>query len=209
MAKTSKEKSKTYHHGDLKQALVDGAVRRVEQNGVKGFSLRAVAGEVNVSSGAPYHHFRDAQALLTAVAERGFRQLNMALNTASEAAGTYPDKLAGIGTAYVLFALEKPQLFALMRQPEYWTGPDAGALQEARAATYGALASVVDGCLPEETETARKDACMAAWSFVEGLALLATDGRLQTLSPDEAPEDIARRLVGCFSPHSFSKGDQQ
>src|SRR5690242_14204186 len=67
--------NKPYHHGDLQNALVDAAQTILEREGPAALSLRAVAREAGVSPAAPYHHFKDKDELITAVANRGFQML--------------------------------------------------------------------------------------------------------------------------------------
>lgn len=77
---------RTYHHGNLRAALVETAVRLVQREGIEALSLRSVARLAGVSAAAPYRHFADKRALLAAVAEEGFRLLASALRDAARAA---------------------------------------------------------------------------------------------------------------------------
>src|SRR6476661_2659571 len=91
MAKRGGVESKAgYHHGNLRQALVDATVLLLESEGPHAVTLRAVAGRAGVSHAAPYRHFADKDALLAAVAEEGFRAMAAALLTARDGAGAEP-----------------------------------------------------------------------------------------------------------------------
>jgi len=113
-----------YHHGDLSRALVDAARRILETQGPTALSLRAVAREAGVSPAAPYHHFKDKDQLLDAVAHEGWTALDAALATARAEAKNARDRLTSIGVAYVCFARDNPALYRVM----YDTARDREAL---------------------------------------------------------------------------------
>ena len=97
-----RKKTKRYHHGDLRAALVDGALRLLKERSPAELSLRAVARLAGVSQNAPYRHFASKDALLAAIAEEGFRRL--AAVTAA-ARGSPRKRLAEMGAVYVRFAI--------------------------------------------------------------------------------------------------------
>lgn len=103
----------TYHHGNLRQALVAAAVQILESEGLKSLSLRRIAREVGVSQAAPYGHFKDKAELLLAVCTLGYERFSARMQ---EEAGdsTGPAYIAGLGRGYIYFALENPALFELM-----------------------------------------------------------------------------------------------
>src|SRR3979409_903782 len=95
----------TYHHGDLRTACVDAALELLEEGGATALSLRAVARRAGVSPAAPYRHYADREALVSAVAAVGYQEL------AERLAAVHPEpataaQLAGVAVAYVQFALE-------------------------------------------------------------------------------------------------------
>ena len=106
----------SYHHGDLRRALVDAATRLVRRDGPAQVSLRQIAREAGVSHAAPYHHFSDREALLAEVARGGFEALGEALRRgAADSAGAGPlARLQGAGVGYVDFAVENPEVYRLM-----------------------------------------------------------------------------------------------
>ena len=144
----------TYHHGDLRSALLAAAWKMVEKEGVGGLSVREAARRAGVSHSAPYRHFADREALLAALVAEGFARLNAAL-----------EKRAGrdLGEAYVAFALEHPQRFRLM-----FSRAPANAHLQARFA---------DSFAHVGADAAAAGA--AAWSMVHGLALLMLEGHLE------------------------------
>jgi AcrR family transcriptional regulator len=112
-----------YHHGNLKQALLEAAVQLIAETGPRGFTLREAARRAGVSHNAPYRHFRDRDDLLAAVATDGFDRLTRAMARAAPKASPL-NRLRRSGLAYVDFALRWPQHFAAMfdapwKQPEY------------------------------------------------------------------------------------------
>ena len=161
----------TYHHGDLRAAVLGAASKIIEKQGLSGLSVREAARRAGVSHNAPYRHFPDRDALLAALATEGFSQLGKALENRSG---------REMGEAYVRFALERPQRFRLMfggllgveRYPE---------LQAQAAATYGKLEKAF-----AERGAEAQFAAAAAWSLVHGLALLLLDGHFAEAGSSDA-----------------------
>ena len=161
---------KPYHHGDLSRALVDAAQRLLETEGVSALSLRAVAREAGVSPAAPYHHFKDKNELLNAVADQGWRMLNAAIGEARAQANSVRGKLAEIGVAYVRFAREHPALYRVMydvsRERE-----DLPEYMHANESSYGQLRDTLIEAGADPTDrVGLETATMAAWSAAHGLA---------------------------------------
>jgi AcrR family transcriptional regulator len=153
----------TYHHGDLRPALLRAAARLLEKEGPAGLSLREVARRAGVSHNAPYRHFRDREALLAALAAEGFAMLGDALAHSSGRA---------MGEAYVRFALEHPQLFRLM-----FGGHLAFSRHRALAAAAGRpYQTLVEAFRAQPAIADPQMAGAAAWSLVHGLAHLLLDG---------------------------------
>lgn len=184
---TSEDASpRSYHHGDLKAALLAAAATLLGEAGPAAISLREVARRAGVSHNAPYRHFPDRDSLLAALAAEGFRALAQDME---ESGG----ELAALGQCYVRFALEQPGRFALMfsasldkaRHPE---------LQDAAAALYQRLARAVQAAAPSRDPQV---ATLAAWSLVHGLAQLLLDRQLSEaaqagLSARELSERVTR-----------------
>src|ERR1700726_2167298 len=105
--------STRYHHGDLRAACLRAAMELLEEDGAAGLSVRAVARRAGVSPGAPYRHYADRDALVSAVAAEGYRELAGYLSAAHPSPST-PDDLAAVAVAYVQFALDRPALFRVM-----------------------------------------------------------------------------------------------
>ena len=181
-------KSRPYHHGDLRRALINAAIVLVEETGPDGFTLREVARRARVSHTAPYRHFHDKNDLLAAVAEQGFTDLRAAMAKAIGPARTPLQRLQRCGAAYVAFALERTAHFRVM----FGSSLDACRQPLARTAAelaFADLMTVVAACQQADV-LPRADTCgkaRLAWSLVHGIAHLAIGRQL----PLKAPEEIA------------------
>lgn len=103
-----------YHHGNLREALVDAAMLEIDERGVAGLTLRGVARRAGVSQAAPYHHFASKEALVAELCLRGFRSLNDRIRASMESTDEPVAQLRAMGSAYVDFAREHPALFQVL-----------------------------------------------------------------------------------------------
>lgn len=125
--RTKEGTKKAYHHGNLRQVLLDDAVEMINEIGISKVSLRSLAKKAGVSHNAPYMHFKNRDALLAAIAQMGFQQLKVATEEgAFDAATSWREQLKQGCAAYVKFSVENPALFRVMfmehdaeRFPEY------------------------------------------------------------------------------------------
>jgi AcrR family transcriptional regulator len=159
-----------YHHPELRAALLRTAGKLLEKQGVAALSLRELARRAGVSHNAPYRHFADRESLLAALAAEGFAQLGRAQQGARARGG-----LRAMGEAYVRFALDNPQRFRLMFGGQLAFAGHA-ALREVATRAYEGLAGALAAQIPEAQ--AARDASLAAWALVHGLALLLLDERI-------------------------------
>ncbi|MFE3442726.1 TetR/AcrR family transcriptional regulator [Nocardia sp. NPDC059180] len=174
----------SYHHGDLPGALVRAAVELLEEGGASELSLRAAARRAGVSTAAPYRHFADRDALLSAVAAVGYRELATDL-AAAHPAPTTADDLSAIAIAYVRFALDRPGLFRVMfAEPCDPTSPERLAATEAIKAYVTSIAQQV---FPESDPEAMTT---ALWALVHGLAFLYLDGKFDASSAEVVAERV-------------------
>lgn len=114
MARKAADEDRPYHHGDLRRGLIEAAERILEREGPNALSLRAVAREAGVSAAAPYHHFKDKDELLAAVAHTGFEMMGEQMRKAAETVDDPGKRVNAIGVAYVCFARDNPALYHLM-----------------------------------------------------------------------------------------------
>src|SRR6185295_18921695 len=113
-ARLARKPADQYHHGDLRRALLQAALRTIQKQGVHALTLRAVGEELGVSRSALYRHFADKAALLTVVAREGFRMLRLELEGAWERAGKGRAGFDAMGEAYVRFAVAEPAHYRVM-----------------------------------------------------------------------------------------------
>lgn len=159
-----------YHHGDLRNALLEAALIILERDGEAGLGLRDLARAVGVSPAAPYRHFDSRAALLEALAVTGFQRFTRAMADVSVADPA--DMLSAMGKTYVLFALNNAALFRLMFSPQLKRDNRPG-LRMAAEAAFATLRHVSGG----DTREGRI-AALAAWARVHGLAVLLLDGQI-------------------------------
>lgn len=167
-----------YHHGDLRQSLIDAAIAIIESGDLAQLSLREVARRVGVSHNAPYRHFSDKDALLSAVAEQGFQKLRQATEQASNETVNADQRLRAIGTAYVQFALNNPVYYRVMFS--LYQGRQDEGLKTAMAQTFAVLLSAIQQ--GQQTGVFRTgdplSMAQVAWASVHGIAMLIIDGQL-------------------------------
>jgi len=173
-------KPKRYHHGDLREALLEAGLAIIAETGIGELSLRQVARRAGVSHNAPYHHFADKSSLLAALAEQGFAALAGEIQVARAAAGGPRARLEAVGIGYVRFALRAPAQFRLMFRPELVV-PDANP-EVARSTTPVLdilIESVIDAQRAGEAPAGDPmPIVLTCWSAVHGLATLWLDGPL-------------------------------
>ena len=191
-----------YHHGALREALLEQAERTVRGRGADALSLRELAREVGVSHGAPRRHFPDRQALLDAVAEAGFDRLGAELRAAADGAGEeFEPRLRATAAAYVRFATRDPALLDLMFAGKH--RETSGALHEAAENAFAVMLELIaqgqaEGALePGEPERVG----LVLFSTIQGIASLVCAGIVQ---PDQLEalvvDAIAHFLRGSRAP---------
>ena len=164
--------SRPYHHGDLSRALVEAASRLLAREGASALSLRAVAREAGVSAAAPYHHFKDKNELLNAVAKLGFEQMGEAMHNSIENAASPAERLNAVGVAYVSFARENNALYKVM----YEAGRDRDSRTAPSGETEGlslVMQSIRDNAPPNAADIDIQLAQIAGWCAAHGLAEMA------------------------------------
>ena len=167
---------KSYHHGDLRTALLDATTELVRECGIEGLSLREVSRRAGVSHTAAYNHFADKSALVAAFVDASFARFRSALEAARDA-GTDPrDALRRVGIAYVLFAHANPQEFKIMFRPEL-SRLDVLDGSSCAMESYGVLVQSVATALEAGAIAGDADAIVrVSWAVVHGLAALIVDG---------------------------------
>lgn len=183
---------RSYHHGELRDAMIDEAIVEVRRQGLDHLSLRSVASSIGVSPSAAYHHFQDKEELLTAISRRAAQILNESIIAAAESvAGDDRDstirRVTAAGRAYVDFALDEPHLFRAAFSGLCPTPDDPG---------FQYFIGLLDQLVATNAirPTARTGVEQVLWATVHGIAMLTLEGHLDR---NEIPTYLAttRRLL--------------
>ncbi|MFP2926818.1 TetR/AcrR family transcriptional regulator [Pyxidicoccus sp. 3LG] len=195
---------RTYHHGDLRQALVDATLALIRQEDVGAVSLREVARRAGVSAAAPYHHFRDKNALLASVAEEGYRALNRHMEAVfAEGPDARPaEVLRRLARCYVRFALEHPAHFRVMFREEWgdeekYPGVHAEGMRAFQCLLDWA-ASARAGSAGAASKADVDTLAFTTWAWVHGLASLWNEGPLRKKSGAASVEPLLERSTELF-----------
>ncbi|HKY91940.1 MAG TPA: TetR/AcrR family transcriptional regulator [Nevskiaceae bacterium] len=195
-AKSKKAPVRTaYHHGNLRQALVEAGLAHLESAERGEISLRELARQVGVTANAVYRHFADKEALLAALAAEGFRRLREA-QVAAEQPGRDPaDTLHTAGRSYIAFARANPALYRLMfgRFDSTTHGSELAEAARASFAKLLAQVAVAQQLSPDDPKVL--EAAVFGWGLTHGLSQLALDGQFDHLTSDpDALIDAAMRF---------------
>jgi len=192
------KKTRPYHHGNLKQALLEASLDLIREIGASAFTLREVARRAGVSHNAPYRHFRGKEELLAVLAAQGFDRLTESMVRAAESGSSALERLRLSGRGYVQFALRHPQHFAVMFDAprRFDSYPETRAAGE-RA--FGTLVGYIKDCQREGVLPSGdwKPLALLAWAMVHGVAKLALSGRLPFSEPAQVLEftDMATQAL--------------
>ncbi len=197
MTQSLAKPDKTYHHGDLKNALVLAGLDILETGGLPALSLRAIAARVGVSHTAPKNHFGSLRGLLTAIGTEGFRRHAAFMRADVTGAADKPAKLDAAMRGYMRFAQTHPHLFELMFSPFHCDFSDP-ALQRAAQHSYAVLSDISTG-LDWDKGTlpgGQRRTELMLWSLVHGYTKLALSGQLSGTGPDQPRFDITDIMPG-------------
>ncbi|TAJ25939.1 MAG: TetR/AcrR family transcriptional regulator [Reyranella sp.] len=172
----SRSKTRAYHHGDLREALVASGRKLLEEKGVRGFTLRECARRADVSHAAPAHHFASMDELLAELVRRGFEELVAAMAAEAGRAGAEPAaRLVGLGVGYMAFAAANSVLFQLMYSQEA-VRLEAKAADGAAEAVRSLLADEVEEALGHASGEVRQRMTDFAWATMHGFITLVLEG---------------------------------
>lgn len=182
MATANSTSKSTYHHGDLKAVLLDETARILREEGESALSLRVLAANVGVSRTAPYHHFKDKQSLLCAVAEEGFVRFSQAMGKALDEGRGHGGRHAMLhwAKAYVNFAVNNAEYYDLMYGGKLWRSKSLTKSLARSARSY--LRANVErlqglqerGYVDQELDVLRFS--QVAWGTMHGISRLLIDG---------------------------------
>lgn len=181
MANAATNKKTKYHHGDLRQALIDTATKMVEKDGVSSLSLRKLAEQVNVSRTAAYHHFTDKHDLLCAIAAKGFSHWHeMSEAISNDPQLTAQDKFRQFFLKYLQFAIDNSAIYELMFGHQLWQSDSENTAL--KSVSYPCFQYQVEmtrvwqeqGVYPKSENPTRL--AQVTWATMHGLAKLYIDG---------------------------------
>jgi AcrR family transcriptional regulator len=200
-----------YHHGELRQALLESAAEVLAEYGLEGFTLRECARRAGVSHGAPAHHFGDVRGLLSAFTAESFAQLEaLTREHQRNAPSDAFSQLLASGMAYADYALTERARFQLMFRSDR-LDPDHPALREAGEAVFGILQAAIaqtSAAAGAEGVMLREKTSLA-WSIVHGFATLVLEHRdfASKAAPDKKKaQAMIRTLITLARPAFESKG---
>jgi len=178
----------TYHHGDLRSALIEAAAHVAATEGVKAVRMRPLARAVGVSPGAPFRHFKSVDALLVAVAEEGAARQLAAMQAAVEPGAGAMEQQRQMAVAYVRWCVAEPGFFRVLSRAESLAGsPRLQAGQAQFIADLGAAMGGTPGSTEHPSLSTTMVRVLGARALVYGLARMAVDGLLGAdLSADQA-----------------------
>ncbi len=182
-----------YHHGNLREVLIEAARQLIEQRGPEGFSLTEAARLAGVSPAAPYRHFRDREALLSEVARSGFERFAGKLDAAWDEGRPTPIKaFENIGRAYLAFAREEPASYAAMFEAGLRVD-DVPELKTAANAAFGVLRQATNRLAEAVPPHARPPGDLMGlhvWALSHGVATLLSESKPARGKVPMSPEDV-------------------
>lgn len=194
---TTEATREAYHHGDLREALIQATDAILAERGLEGFSLREAARRAHVSPAAPAHHFGSSAGLLTEVAILGYQELARHIDI-GQPGETTRARLKKQGIGYVRFALAFPGRFQLMFRHDLLVNDDArlAAASELAKAPIAETVLALHGLPKDAALDGPVPAMMlAAWSAVHGFAHLALTGKFARLTPEETSKHLLDELL--------------
>jgi len=193
-----KRSTRGYHHGNLKEALVRAALELIAEKGPAGFTFADAARFAGVSPAAPYRHFRDRDALLADVAQRGFVLFSAALAKAWDEGR--PDVMTAfdrLGKAYHAFAKGEPAYYSAMFEAGVSLDSDP-QLREASESAFAVLRAAAEKLVAMMPPQGRPPALMVAlhvWSMTHGIASLFGRGDAARRALPMPPEELLEAAV--------------
>lgn len=194
------ERVRSYHHGDLRAELLRRAEATLRRAGVDGLSLRQLARDTGVSHAAPSRHFRDKQALLDELVVAGFDRLRDAFEEAA-ATETFLDRLHGMARAYLRFAMDNPELLALMFARKSSPVP---AIEQAASRAFRVPITMVTEAqqLGEVVPGDPRRICLSAVAALQGLASIVGSGLVAASEADEIFEETVTHMREGLRPRN-------
>jgi len=192
-------KGSSYHHGDLRNALIMSAVEVIEERGDPEFSISEAARRAGVSAAAPYRHFRDREALLEAVTELCFIGLG---EKAEQARAEWPEgsreSILALGKAYLSYVSSRPAFYSLMWSEE--TTDKKRDKENAERPGFSTFLGAVEAWCDKQalTSTDPLDLALKLWAMAHGLSVLTIGGQLEAFMPGADVMDMLDTSTNAF-----------
>jgi len=191
----------TFHHGNLREALLQASLVLLDEAGPEAVTIRAAARAVGVSHAAPFNHFKDRKALLTGLAINLFEELHAAIEEAADRSkGSPKDTVRAFPLALIDYGLQYPNRFRLLWRRDLLDNDDAH-LERAMDQIYEKLTAEI-ARLPEPGTFDHDTVAIALWSLAQGYASMRINGTFEaksdTLSGKERQDAILELIIGPF-----------
>src|SRR5260370_15114052 len=198
----------TYHHGDLRDAMVQAALAEVEKGGPEAVSSKALAKKLGVSQPAPFRHFADREALLEAVTVEAFRQFNAVLREVV-AKPSKRSKLSRLAQAALAFGLRRNGIYRVMFASRIMAcAPKDGELHKAATETFDLVLEALEA---PAIGLLRERHALQIWASLHGVVMLAEQGlltgQLAQVTREELVEDIVAQTKMSLSRAIRAAGD--
>ena len=164
-----------YHHGNLRDTLIEEGFKLTKKEGLHSLTLRRVAMSAGVSHSAPYRHFKDKQALIVAIATKGYELFNQILSEAIDSQITYPAKLESMKMAYVNFAIDNEDYYRLLFGKSLPKDEYPEKLLNESLKSFNMLKALLEKSFA--VENAEQQA-LQTWAQLHGLITLYLDGKM-------------------------------
>lgn len=189
--------SSSYHHGNLRQALLDEAINEIRLHGVEKLSLRALARSLGVSQTAPYRHFADKDSLLAELATEAFNALAGAVRSILDKQKSALENTVAAGTAYVQYGINNPEKYRLMFGTGIQDREEFPLLKIAGNGAFELLASLIEAGQKSGIFAGGNPALLAnaCWSNLHGFVLLSIDGLFSRRELPASPEAMQQFQV--------------
>jgi AcrR family transcriptional regulator len=197
---------RAYHHGDLRRAILDAALRALQSVEPGALSFRELARAAQVSSGAPYHHFRDRSELLAVLAGEGFGMLLQRLEQAQHLAPSPAERLSALAAAYIAFGRQNPSYYRVMFLPDATQDGNIHHVKDRADACFEVLAACLRDGLPGWQSEVIAGRATSVWAYVHGLVSLGGDGPLRRKLQPEAEDAMARSTAAAIAWSNLAQG---
>ncbi|MEO1206730.1 MAG: TetR/AcrR family transcriptional regulator [Pseudomonadota bacterium] len=174
----------SYHHGDLREALIGAVLQLIEEQGAENFSLADACRRAKVSTAAPYKHFKDRDEILEIIVMRAFNDMadHAVAEVEKHGPGT-PESMVALGKNYIGYAVNRPALFRLMFGQNPKINQARNVQDEGRRCFGSVIEQVAIYCRANGLEANALSIATRLWTFVHGMASLIIDDKYQNVVP--------------------------